>query len=230
MHAYLHKPSAEELARWEAVSDDGTVQIDTGLVWLDAPTAEKCVALTQSSAVTHATLNLYGDLLMPLSGSTEFEGYLADTSDGPATPAVQAARRVIWERLRGTPFGVERLQPAVFVHFGSSREYWHMTAGDPELADLCGWTARAAAWAGSSETTDAHLVLINTTSEGPIRTRGLPVLVMDSRLGAEATFDGAAIIAGVLTDAPLHVASNTVLHQMPVADQRVRDARFRLGR
>ena len=217
VHAYLHKPSAEELTRWEAVSDDGTVQIDTGLVWLDAPTAEKFVALTQNPAVTGATLNLYGDLLMPLSGSTELEQYLADTSDGPAIPVVQAARRVIWERLRGTPFGVERLQPAVFVHFGSSREYWHMTAGDPELADLCGWTAQAAAWVDAGKATDARLVLINAASEGPIHTHGLPVLVTDSRLGAAATFDGAAIIAGVQTGAPLHVASDTVLHQMPVA-------------
>jgi fucokinase len=217
VHAYLHKPSAEELTRWEAVSDDGTVQIDTGLVWLDAPTAEKFVALTQNPAVTGATLNLYGDLLMPLSGSTELEQYLADTSDGPAIPAVQAARRVIWERLRGTPFGVERLQPAVFVHFGSSREYWHMTAGDPELADLCGWTAQAAAWVDAGKATDARLVLINAASEGPIHTHGLPVLVTDSRLGAAAIFDGAAIIAGVQTGAPLHAASDTVLHQMPVA-------------
>ena len=75
VHAYLHKPSAEELARWEAVNDDGTVQIDTGLVWLDAPTAEKFVALSQNPAVTRATLNLYGDLLMPLSGSTGLEQY-----------------------------------------------------------------------------------------------------------------------------------------------------------
>ena len=229
VHAYLHKPSAEELACWEAVSDDGTVQIDTGLVWLDAPTAEKLVALTQNTAVAHATLNLYGDLLMPLSGSTAFEAYLADASDGPATPAVQAARRVIWERLRGTPFAVERLQPAVFVHFGSSREYWHMTAGAPELADLCGWTARAAAWAGSGEATDARLVLVNAAAEGPIRTQGLPVLVMDSRLEAAVTFDGAAIIAGVQTGAPLRVAADTVLHQMPVAGDGFVTRVFGLG-
>ena len=217
VHAYLHKPSAEELARWEAVSADGTVQIDTGLVWLDATAAEKLVALNRNAAVTDATLNLYGDLLMPLSGSTAFEQYLADTSDGPATPAVQAARRVIWERLRGTPFGVERLQPAVFVHFGSSREYWRMTAGDPELADLCGWTAQAAAWAGGGNATDAQLVLVNAAAEGPIRTHGLPVLIMDSRLEAASTFDGAAIVAGVQTRAPLRLAPDTVLHQMPVA-------------
>jgi fucokinase len=45
----------------------------------------------------------------------------------------------------------------------------------------------------------------------------MPVLVMDSRLGAAATFDGAAIIAGVQTGAPLRVAPDTILHQMPVA-------------
>ncbi len=217
VHAYLHKPSAEELARWAAVSDDDTVQIDTGLVWLDALTAEKMVALTQNPAVTAATLNLYGDLLMPLSGSTVFEGYLTDTSDGPATPATQAARHVIWERLRGTSFGVERLQPAVFVHFGSSREYWRMTAGDPELADLCGWTAQTAAWVDAGKAKEAHLVLINAAAEGAILTQGLQVLVMDSRLGAAAMFEGAAIVAGVQTGAPVRLAPDTVLHQMPVA-------------
>ena len=217
VRAYLHKPSTEELAHWAAVNDDDSVQIDTGLVWLDAPTAERLVALSRNEAVANAALNLYGDLLMPLAGSTAFEPYLADTSDGPATPAVQAARRVIWERLRGTPFGVEQLQPAVFIHFGSSREYWQMAAGDPALADLCGWTARAAAWVGSGEAADAHLVLVNTASEGGIRTQGRPVLVMDSRLEAAATFDGAAILTGVQTAAPLRVAPDTVLHQMPVA-------------
>ena len=235
VHAYLHKPSAEELARWEAVSDDGTVQIDTGLVWLDAPTAEKFVALNQNPAVTRATLNLYGDLLMPLSGSTELEQYLADTSDGPATQAVQVACRVIWERLRGTPFGVERLQPAVFVHFGSSREYWHMTAGDPELADLCGWTAQAAAFTAfpaASGEGQGDPILINAAVDSPFpasetvgqalptetgRAQGVP-LAVDSHLHGPLAFAGPAIIAGVQTIAPLHLANEVVLHQMPILD------------
>jgi fucokinase len=229
VHAYLHKPAAEELAHWKAVNDDGNVQIDTGLVWLDAPTAQKLVALNQDATVAKATLNLYGDLLMPLSGSTEFEPYLADTSDGPATPTVQAARQVLWERLRGTPFGVERLQPAVFVHFGSSREYWRMTAGDPELADLCGWTTQAAAWAASDRVAEAQRVLVNAAMEGSVHIQGLPVLIMDSRLGAAATFDGAAIVAGVITDAPLRLAPDIVLHQMPVTEGGFATRIFGLG-
>ena len=151
----------------------------------------------RSPAVTGATLNLYGDLLLPLSESTACEPYLADTSDGPATAAVQAPRDVLWERLRGTPFGVERLQPAVFVHFGSTAEYWQMAAGDPDLADLCGLVRRAAAWTGIGEAADRAPCAGECHVKGPIRTHGVPVLVMDSRLRAAATFDGAAIIAGV---------------------------------
>ena len=66
-------------------------------------------------------LNLYGDLLMPLAKSTTLDSYLVDTSDGPDTPTVHAARRAIWEHLRGVPFTVERLQPAGFLHFGTSK-------------------------------------------------------------------------------------------------------------
>jgi galactokinase/mevalonate kinase-like predicted kinase len=178
VRAYLHKPSAEELARWEAVSPDGTVQIDTGLVWLDAATATRWLALAHEATVAALCgpqstigLNLYGDLLLPLAGSTTFEGYLADESDGPATPAVQTARRVIWERLRGTPFSVERLQPAVFVHFGSTAEYWRMAADDGELARLCGWEEAGAEERGSKGAGE-WLVLINAaigSAPGPMK-------------------------------------------------------------
>ena len=140
--AYLHKPGMDELAAWDAIRD-GTVQLDTGLVWFDGPTIGRLLHLAGEPVLADAGLNLYGDLLLPLSASTDYDAYLADSSDGPATPAVRAARRVIWDRLRGTPFTVERLEPAVFVHFGSSAEYWRMAAGDPALAELCGWERQA---------------------------------------------------------------------------------------
>jgi fucokinase len=158
LRAYLHKPAMERLRQWDAISDDGTVPIDTGLVWLDARTVNRFVALAQEDAVNvfcgppaadggppavdggpsgaapqlTTGLNLYGDLLMPLAESTTLDGYLADTSDGPDTPAVRTARQAIWTHLRGVPFTVERLQPAGFLHFGTSREYWGIVAAAPE--------------------------------------------------------------------------------------------------
>ncbi|MBI5567525.1 MAG: bifunctional fucokinase/L-fucose-1-P-guanylyltransferase, partial [Chloroflexi bacterium] len=51
VRAYLHKPTADELTQWNAIHADGTVQIDTGLIWLDALTALKFAALTRAEPI-----------------------------------------------------------------------------------------------------------------------------------------------------------------------------------
>lgn len=233
--AYLHKPTASELARWDAAAADGTVQIDTGLVWLDTGAVDRVVALAQEPSVAAASLNLYGDLLLPLAESTSLKTYLADASDGPATPAVQAARRTIWERLRGTSphgapleFGVERLQPAVFVHFGSSHEYWRMVAGDADLAALCGWQPNTASWSAASDAvqpstfnlepfTFDHPVLINAQVDGPLTPGPEPLLAVDCRLAGPLAWRGSAIVSGVDTSQPLAFSGGVVLDQWPLA-------------
>ncbi len=224
--AYLHKPAAAELARWSAVAADETVQIDTGLVWLDTAMVQRLVALAQEPSIVGASLNLYGDLLLPLAESTALQAYLADTSDGPATPDVQGARRTIWECLRGAAFGVQRLQPAVFVHFGSSREYWRMVAGDTGLAQLCGWQPATASWQPTPPNdTFPNSVLINALVNAPLSSAGDATgarwdggspLIVDSHLSGSTSFAGPAIIAGVRTDQPLVLAAGVVLDQWPV--------------
>ena len=54
VYAYLHKPTLTELGEASAISSDGTVQIDTGLVWLDAPTVGKLAGLAQTLATSGA--------------------------------------------------------------------------------------------------------------------------------------------------------------------------------
>ncbi len=235
VRAYLHKPTLPALAEAAAIATDGTVQLDTGLVWLDAATVGKLVDLarelhdedpegpgsqverlfvdSQPDFLRVIPLNLYGDLLLPLAASTTFDSYLANTGDGPATPEVQAARRVIWRRLRSTPFSVEHLQPAAFAHFGTSHEYWRMVAGDPDLARMCGWD--------QPDETDDGCVLINAeVDRSPsARTRGTAPdrpLIVDSRLAGPLLLEGAAIVANVETARSLHLAPGTVLHQLPV--------------
>ncbi|MCU0501395.1 MAG: hypothetical protein MUC51_06455, partial [Anaerolineae bacterium] len=239
VYAYLHKPTLTELGAASAITSDGTVQIDTGLVWLDAPTVGKLVQvaaelwgegaegsrlkvegapfdLQPSNLPTFqpSTLSLYGDLLLPLAATTTFDSYLSDVSDGPATPEVQAARRIIWQRLRGTPFAVERLQPAAFAHFGASLEYWCMAAGDPDLARLCGWSLPGSVEAGP--------VLINAIidsrpTSSPTQAEVAPALVIDSHLAGPLATQGAAIIANVETSQALALGRDIVLHQLPVS-------------
>ena len=225
VRAYLHKPSHAELTTWHAIDADETVHIDTGLVWLDVGTALKFAALTQAEAVAtlcrlratetppQGALNFYGDLVLPLAHSTTLESYLADTSDGAATADVQKARQVIWRRLRGTSFTAERLQPALFIHFGTSREYWATVAADTELQRVCGWTTRVAAW---PKTESAEVVLINAIADRAAPASERAALIIDSRLTGAVTWQGAALIANTLTDQPIALAHDIVVDQLPI--------------
>ena len=228
LHAYLHKPSADRLLAWDAVSN-GTVDIDTGLVWLDAETARRLVVLAQEPAVAllcgerpqdgppEPGLNLYGDLLLPLARSTVLEDYILDTSDGPATSAVRAARHVIWQHLRGVPFAVERLEPAAFLHFGTSREYCELVAGSPVLARACGWTPHAASWiAEAAQAGSNRWAAISAVVAEPVTVSAGPVLIIDAHLRGPLVAHGAALIVGLSTAEPLVVEADTVVHQHPL--------------
>jgi fucokinase len=229
------------------------VPVDTGLVWFDAPTVDSLIDLAGREALAPycadggpplaGGLNLYGDLLMPLVPSTRRDAYMADTSDGPLSQDLQAARAAIWERVRQTRLSVQRLQPAVFAHFGTTREYWDMITAAPEWARTTGWTAQAAAWpeacgdgpgavllnaavegevaATASERTTAKAATTNgkmmaraATTSGE---RGVgPILVVDAWLGGPLTTCGPALVAGIRTEAPLDVTPGTVLHQLAI--------------
>ena len=237
LKAYLHKPSMERMRQWGAIDEDGMVSIDTGLVWLDGPTVQAFVGLARQDAVATLCglsswtcavpgdgprppgLNLYGDLLMPLAGSTMLDGYLADTSDGPDTPEIRAARRAIWECLHGVPFAVDRLQPAVFMHFGTSREYWALVADSPDLAQLCGWSRCTASWAQELDHRCGDgWALINAFVDTDQTSGARNALIVDSCLAGPLEMRGPALIAGLRSNDPLMVAADMVVHQLPLAD------------
>ena len=245
--AFLHKADLAMLEAAGAIDAEGHVQIDTGLVWLDTEAAHHLADLTAHPEVAalcglpqpdaaylraNTPLNLYGDLLLPLAANSEQAHYLTDTSDGPATPGLQAARRLIWSHLRDLPFTVARLQPAVFVHFGTSEEYWRMVCADPALAQTCDWSRRVAAWPTALPATlSAHegYVAVNaaigplgagpSAGEGatPPPSPGAALLVVDSRLLHTPQTEGAAIIAGVHSRRAFTLGADLVLDQLPVA-------------
>lgn len=209
VRAYLHRPDPVELARWAAVGADGTVQVDTGLVWFDRPTAGRLGELAEQLPDAGMGLHLYGDLLLALAGSTVREAYLANGRTGPTDSRLRAVRSMIWQELRGIPFTVERLQPAAFVHFGTSWEYWQRVAGDAELAAMCGWWPEGGA--------DGRPILLNAEALGPVAHGASPALIVDSLLAGPVRLAGAGIVANVQMAAPLHLGPDLVLHQLPVA-------------
>ena len=221
--AFLHKPPLERLRSERAIDLGGRVHIDTGLVWLDPAAATRLLALLTEAGealLGGTTLNLYGDLLAPLAGATEHDAYLADTSDGPATPGLREVRRRAWDLLRGIPFSVERLHPAAFIHFGTTREYLEVLAdGLRTLAD-CGWHGRAASWpAAHGAAQGAGVVLANACLTSLTGGNALGATVTDSAVDGPLRLGAMSLLANIVAgDQGLTVADGVVLHQLPLVD------------
>ena len=218
--AFLHKPSLEEMRRRGLPNGDGLVPLDTGLVWLSVEAAQAMHQLAERLApqlAQGATINLYGDLLAPLAALTDRDAYLADASDGPATPALMAARQLVWESLRHLPFSVECLEPAAFIHFGTTREYLELlTEGLSTFAD-CGWKASAASWLGLGlQHGERQAVGSNAIAE---HLSGAEVVLLDSDLAAAVVAVDRSLISHVETRLPtLDLGAGVVLDQIPLRD------------
>jgi fucokinase len=218
VQAFLHKPSLEEMRRRGLPTGDGMVPLDTGLVWLSVEAAQAMRRLAGqlgAQLAQGATINLYGDLLAPLAARTDRDAYLADASDGPATPTLTAARQLVWESLRHLPFSVECLQPAAFIHFGTTREYLELlTEGLSTLAD-CGWQASSASWLGLGlQHAERRAVGSNAIAE---HLSGAGVVLLDSDLAAAVVAVDRSLISHVETRLPaLVLRPGVVLDQIPL--------------
>lgn len=223
VRAFLHKPSLARLHAEGAVDAAGHVQIDTGLVWLDPAAAERLLALQDGAGealLRGVTLNLYGDLVAPLAAATEREAYLADTSDGPATAALREVRERAWDLLRGTPFSVERLHPAAFVHFGSTREYLQVLAESLHTLGGCGWQARAASWLPARNAANGNGLVLANAYVGALPEQASPgSTVTDATLLGPARIGAGSLIANVMAgEDGLTVGDEVVVHQLPLLD------------
>ncbi len=222
VRAFLHKPEVDKLRRWNGILDDGQVLIDTGLVWLDSTTAIKMAALAKEDALAglcHApsaesgSINFYGDLVLPLARSTSYEDYLNDTSDGAATPEIRRAREVIWQRMRDTPLHCARLCPAMFIHFGTSIEYWTTVTSKNMAQTVCGWTNDVAAVTVAE---GKPLSLINSAVESTLVDGEQAALIIDSHIAGPLSWQGACLLSNVKTRRVLHLSADVVLHQLPL--------------
>ncbi len=215
--AFLHKPSVARMQDAGAILDDGSVAIDTGLVWFDHPTVRRLLALGSELAefiASGVTINLYGDLLAPLAHETCFEDYLVDTSDGEATSQLRSARRRVWHTMRGTEFGVETLRPAVFEHFGTTEEYVTVLRERLDTFRECGWRADCASWVDPvhvAQQTPSAVVASSYVSAGSLGSG----CVVDSCIKGSLRLAEDSLLAHVITDRPvLDVRPGVAIHQI----------------
>ncbi|MCF7853201.1 MAG: hypothetical protein K9N51_00265 [Candidatus Pacebacteria bacterium] len=222
---FLHKPALRTLRKYGALSDGGHALVDTGIVYVDANTAsalwlDGCAhgGWLHQAVESRTSVNLYGDILSPLAPGTAFESYINDTSDGPAVSALKAIRQSIWDSLRGTPFYVETLHPAKFLHFGTVREYQRLITYDDDDVRALGGKRRVSHVLGEdSRVAETACILHSEVGAQCVIEAGTTVEFSD--ISRRCTIGKDSVVSNMKLPEDAVVPSNVVVHSLPLASE-----------
>lgn len=222
VRAFLHKPSPQFLKSLPGDVADSDVPVDTGIVYIDAPTTRRLWRQTQrpdsvlhQAIETRTPINFYGDFLLPLSPAMQLEAYLQDTSDGPATQPLRGIRRTLWDVLRDVPFYVGTMRPAKFLHFGTSREYQRLITYDDEDIRALGGRRRISHVIGEhARVEEAACVLHSSVGSGAAVKRG--VLLEFSEVGNNSVIAADSLVSNTQVPPDTSIPANLVVHSLPV--------------
>lgn len=210
---FLQKPDRTLAARRGAISRDGTLLVDTGILVLDPPTVERWLraagAVVRAGEVhaegalrailggTLPTLDLYQHILMAAC-SDRSEAELI--RDFPTMP--EPLLRTLYRELRPHGATLLTLPGGDFLHLGTSREYYEA---------LTNPTARQARILGRPT---SRLRLINST--GRPRAPGGTAVVDSSRLSSRVRLRGENILAGLPSPSRLDLLPGWCLVVLPI--------------
>jgi len=226
VRAFLHKPPVPVLRQEGGLDPSGRAAVDTGIVYFTAEMAgclwrEGCRAgaWLEQALADAVPINFYGEFLLALAPNMELAGYLRDDSDGAAADPLQRIRRQIWAVLHGTPFHVEQLQPAKFLHFGTTREYQRLVTYEDDDVRALGGKRRISHFLAAGAAADEHCCILHShVAEGATLEQGC--VVEFSRIGAGCRIGREAVASNLVLPAGTHLPPASVVHGLPVGDLR----------
>lgn len=134
---FLQKASMGALEAAGAVDGRGEVALDSGVLYVDAPTSKALLKLctddggalrsatSRGAAGGCARVELYSDVLNAVSGGgyDDFPTYAAMKADEADPAKVRRFREALWAALRPVELRVHRPPGARFAHLGTTAEY-----------------------------------------------------------------------------------------------------------
>lgn len=225
---FLHKMPVATLEDEGAVNDLGLVNVDTGLLWMDAEVAGKLLGLIQTEgqldkrkydAIINEKLrlNFYGDFLVPFTKQGNLEDYLKEESEGEYCEELLKVRQVIWKTIHGTPMYVQPLAPAQFIHFGTTAEFRALMGEIETNYDFLSWSRKVVS-VDDRHCKDTEISTLNSYI-GKEAVVGQDALIEDSKLDTSVVIGKGSIVSNVVAEEAFELADNLVLHCLPVQDQ-----------
>ena len=219
--AFLHKQPEALLLQKGAVDSRGNVNLDTGGVFFGPRVLEALFSVISTDGRLdaekfklfvneEARISFYGDFLYPLGKSATLAQYRKEAAEGTLNEALLACREKLWETLSRFEMQLICLEPAEFIHFGTTKELCKLMTEDLDCYAPLGWSRK-----------------VITNARGRVS-------ACNADVGAKAVIgpgaylehcsvlDGSVIGTGsVISNVTLqgeYVGDNVVLHGLPLAD------------
>jgi hypothetical protein len=143
---FFQKASVAEMRAAGAVRPDGTVLIDSGVIYFSPPATAQLLELSVTHPFECCTyqgldcdrralrIELYSDIMMAMGNGLglRFDEYKAITSSETRADELLKAREVLWAKLCRMPFFAATAEGGDFAHVGTTTEYLQLlTAPTP---------------------------------------------------------------------------------------------------
>jgi fucokinase len=215
---FIHK-QAEAVLRVEGALDiNGDVNVDTGVIWLSGTVTKAIFSLlcenglvsverTDKLISPQLRLSFYADFLYPMARDTSLNEYYTQTPEGEFSDELKLCRRAIWDILHKYELSLVKLNPAKYVHFGTTRETFDFFTKDIDNYSNIGW-GRLNIYGGNVVSTHGAAI-VNSYVGASVK---LPIcFIEDSEIGNNVVLGGGNVISGV-TASGGQIPPNTVLH------------------
>lgn len=225
---FLHKFPLCRLAVEGAMNVSGLVNIDTGLIWMQAEVASQLLRLILTNhKIDHQKykafineklrLNFYGDFLVPFTKESTLEKYLMEAAEGVYCEELLEVRKQIWDTFSRIPMYVQSLSPARFIHFGTSQEFRGLMQGVDSVYSFMDWSKKVVSVDDRIDN-EAEISLVNSYIGEEVQV-GEGSFVEDSQLDGEIKIGKGCILSNVIASKPFVLGENLVMHTLSIQDE-----------
>ena len=130
----LQKNTEQELRVKNAVDKNNNINLDTGMIYINAETMEKLRSIITTNDIyneekfkeianVNVRLNFYTDIVYPMSKKANLNEYLKQKAEVEINSNLINARKQIWKVLNGLSLEILSLNNGKFIHYGTVKEF-----------------------------------------------------------------------------------------------------------
>lgn len=164
---FLHKQPLEILEK-EAVEND-YINFDTGMIYFNNQIVGKLLNLVKEEnnynlfISEESCLNVYGDFLYPLALDATQEEYLKEGCEKEFNDELKECRLRLWKEFNEEKLKIVKLSPALFLHFGTTKELLDVMTTEIKNYTYLDWTKKTASFTDDENITAINSIVVNST-------------------------------------------------------------------